>query len=499
MSGQWYYQLLMEEFGPVSGEELIELFNSGTLSDDAQVREDSGDWLPLGDALADLQSSATSEGDSAEEISDLSELAFEFEDSGPTKTRNVSGRSQGQSATPEVVSPAPAMASPVRSVATASPGDQPAAPAIVASDAWYYMSFGHMMGPMSFDALQALAQTGVITSEDAVRCGTGGGWRRAKNLPRLAIAMAIAQTSVVPPGQTIGSSGSIGTVDEASANADGDPSQTQAMDAQGSTSEANGDTSAKEEAKGKSPRRKGDKKRVRTQEELPDDVFDDIFSSSTSPTPPMSRPPASTATSSSNAPVEADSKPVPEAPRPEVAAEAPSRPVAPAYSPPPEPMAPRALTSPMMASRPIAEPALKKKSSGKGFSIDPKTMGIIGGVIGVLLLGAAIWKFGLPLGGSEGPFKPKFVTDNLNKVMQNIDKAVATKKPTVWAETVGEAKVAVGIVLSHAQSSGNKSPAVTATMGAVSALQKILATTVDDKDGITKAKAEFQELIAKVK
>lgn len=38
MSSRWYYQMLMEEFGPVTAEQVRELFEEGTLSNFDLVR-----------------------------------------------------------------------------------------------------------------------------------------------------------------------------------------------------------------------------------------------------------------------------------------------------------------------------------------------------------------------------------------------------------------------------------------------------------------------------
>lgn len=70
---QWYYQLLGEEFGPVTAEALRELIQEGTISESDPVRPvDSADWRPAS-SCEELQ------GTDDDVISDLSELSFEFE------------------------------------------------------------------------------------------------------------------------------------------------------------------------------------------------------------------------------------------------------------------------------------------------------------------------------------------------------------------------------------------------------------------------------------
>ena len=82
---QWYYQLLGEEFGPVSAESLRELMKDGTISESDPVRPvDSADWQPAS-SYSELQ------GSDDAVISDLSELSFEFEESGPTARKAAYG------------------------------------------------------------------------------------------------------------------------------------------------------------------------------------------------------------------------------------------------------------------------------------------------------------------------------------------------------------------------------------------------------------------------
>ena len=88
MSDRWYYQLLMEEFGPMSEEFILELLTCGTLGEGDLVRSEAGgDWMLISAMKESRQASDSSES-MLEEIQDLSELNFEFETSS-----SVPGRS----------------------------------------------------------------------------------------------------------------------------------------------------------------------------------------------------------------------------------------------------------------------------------------------------------------------------------------------------------------------------------------------------------------------
>ena len=88
MSDRWYYQLLLEEFGPVSVECVLELLHLGTLAEGDLVRSEAGgDWILISAMKASCQASASNES-MLEEIQDLSELNFKFETSSSASSRS---------------------------------------------------------------------------------------------------------------------------------------------------------------------------------------------------------------------------------------------------------------------------------------------------------------------------------------------------------------------------------------------------------------------------
>jgi hypothetical protein len=87
MSDRWYYQLLMEEFGPVSQEYIFEQLACGTLGEGDLVRSEAGgDWMLISAMKETCQVSDPSES-TLEEIQDLSELNFKFETSNSAPPR----------------------------------------------------------------------------------------------------------------------------------------------------------------------------------------------------------------------------------------------------------------------------------------------------------------------------------------------------------------------------------------------------------------------------
>ena len=52
-------------------------------------------------------------------------------------------------------------------------------------DGWYYKLFGDGFGPVTFDELIELAKSHTLSSDDEVRFGENGAWRRAGSMGQL--------------------------------------------------------------------------------------------------------------------------------------------------------------------------------------------------------------------------------------------------------------------------------------------------------------------------
>ena len=210
MSSRWYYQMLMEEFGPVTVEQLRDLFEEGTLSEADLVRsETSGTWMTFAVVKRSLFADAGDRPVAAmEEIGDLSELAFEFEDSGPTIRRGAYPQESVEVAPPVSMEPVAVsrMQSPTQIAAdSVSPfsssrvpvsqtenSDQPA-------EEWFCQSFGQVLGPLTFDELIGLGESGALDVSDRVRCGVRGLWKTVDCLPRVMRAVAVGRAIEVEP------------------------------------------------------------------------------------------------------------------------------------------------------------------------------------------------------------------------------------------------------------------------------------------------------------
>jgi len=158
MLKRWYYQMLVEEFGPVEVTTIRQLIKDGTLSSTDLVRsEDSSEWI----TVASGSWSVGPDDSEPDHISDLSELSFTFEDSTPSD-RRTPRETDGQAS-------------------TAVPPQ------------YYSRSLGQVLGPMSLDDLIGMAETGALTHSDEVRFGETSNWQSAGDLSELTNALSIGE------------------------------------------------------------------------------------------------------------------------------------------------------------------------------------------------------------------------------------------------------------------------------------------------------------------
>jgi hypothetical protein len=152
---QWYYQLLGEEFGPVSEASLRQLLIDGTLCNSDLVRgETSADWIPLSDASIDA---------ATDRVTDMSELNFQFEESS-----------------------AKANSTPAKNRAGSAVADRPPGPS-----QYYYQFFGQTLGPIPLDTLIRMAEAGRLTETDLVRAEEDFLWQAAGEFSELSAAFLL--------------------------------------------------------------------------------------------------------------------------------------------------------------------------------------------------------------------------------------------------------------------------------------------------------------------
>lgn len=432
MAQDWYYQLLGEETGPISFESLQDLVREGHLNADDDVRSSESGWMKAAQ-VPDLFAPGTIP--EPEEATDLDlDLLLSVSSSGPA--RRSSNRQALEKAKADAARNAEEWfykllgqeVGPVSHddiaeqiqlgslqgedlVRTGHDGDwRPLSSYAQFADKlalmrpkpeWYCRILGQVLGPMMFDELQHMAGSSSLNVDDEVRFGESGPWQRAQ-LTR-GLKFAAAPTTKAPPKQSthapfgeaarrkewyyeiLGQQlGPISFEELAKAVADGslqmeDKARRGATAAWGLVLNVPGLISVEQKAAYLAAKQAAAR---------PKPVASTAAAPSASPTasPATSAPSSATPTQT----------PVP---KPTVAAAVPP--------PPPPPPRPASPPPPMPMNRPAStaptfRPPAKRGGSGGGLKFNPK---ILGAIVGVLLLGGAIFAMpllGISFGGQPG-------------------------------------------------------------------------------------------------
>ena len=161
MAGEWYYKVLGQEAGPMSGAELKDLAESGFLGPDVLVRKGAdGDWIPAG------------------QVGGLFGGTPEPEAPAPPKPPPADARRKAKASGDAGAGPAQAAKRPV------PPEPPPPAPQPADAD-WYCRAMGKEIGPLSRSALQELAASGFLAPGVPVRQGIDGPWVPASEVKGL--------------------------------------------------------------------------------------------------------------------------------------------------------------------------------------------------------------------------------------------------------------------------------------------------------------------------
>ena len=423
MSDRWYYQLLMEEFGPVSREYILELLTCGTLAEGDLVRSEAGgDWILIS-AMKDSLQASDSADSMLEEIQDLSELNFEFETSSSAPIRSSLAAN----------TPVHSQRSDTRTV----------------------------------------PQPSVSTSKSKVAVRTEATVRKRTAEP-------VEAKTAVPASP-----------------------QQKPVVANRKRQRVTSDKEAPTVSRSKRISSNG----TGVDDELPDNVFNDVFqqqestsqrspsvTASLSATASMATSPTSAGlagTAASRGAIGTASSVSSNAGYAKGASSAP-HPVSALYSASQS----MSATPPKMAYTPPP-----KKSVSVSEPMDIKKVGTVAGAIAVIASVLAVSIFGLPFGGEgavETPFDPKASAAVLKSILKNFDDLTMTTDETAFAECMENVKPQMAAILVITQDPKNNTPAAAACQAATKALMKIADSLPDKQEEIEQGVAEFQKQIALV-
>ena len=485
MENRWYYQLFMEEFGPVSESMVRQLLEDGTLGSGDLIRaENSADWVPA-ETLAEDESEPN-------EISDLSELSFDFEESAH----------QDRQSKAAPVSP----------------------PQLEAPPEFYTQSLGQILGPMSMTDVIGMAESGALSGADGVRSGELGQWVLASSVAGLKAALHLGENIVsepiasAPPStrrlfQTAvrpadANSAMLDSSTDASENEVENPTPAAArLAAEPVASKPASEPAAVAEASESRPAlesdsrlavKKGKKKKNKNQEDdkLLDDIFDDVFSDNQKsprgsmpgmPSSGMASSGASSSGLSSSANIagpsanmsaaSADLKPA--------AAETGASPAT------PSPMMAPVMRSPTPSTPAAYRPAPTKSRSG--FSFDGPIRNIAIGLVGIILAGGLIWKVGIPLftGVNTGQYSSRTIT-----FLADFKALGEEPQAGPWQELTTKSRVEFMTYYKAMLEAGATGPENVACIEGLKNVIALCSTKIDDKEKRKEMLGKLEKAVA---
>lgn len=478
----WIYELLSEEFGPVSANEIHELVGQGMLADTDRVRQaDSQVWITVSEMPA-------ASDQNAGKISDLSELSFSFE--------------ENQDASLEQ-RPEPAAAGlDIDSIDLQGDSDSPLPPSNMSSDTipppveqepeavFSVESLGQVLGPMPLRDLIMMADTGAISAADKVREGDGD-WQLAENIP--ALSAAFISAGVQPGG---------GPTKKASEPTAEQQEKAAATPTTAASPETNASTESSGEELSPPPKPAGKKKkrRKKKKDEALEEIFAEVFTSEgklrddlqpatqeqsaevskSSAVVGSATPTASPTTVGESVPA-TEATAAPPSPTPQPAA------AAPAMSPPP-------AQRPWGDSPGQSPPARKKPRRSMNFSMpDPKVLGVIGGVIalGLVIAAFATGMIEFPGFAPDGKTVLQQYTDEYNKLGgENISESD-------WKDLQKRTREAV-VAVNKGLAGGDMSANSLKLRLAITKLGAFVSTPYEDKDARKAALENVRQAIGEM-
>lgn len=490
MENRWYYQMLMEEFGPVSETMIRQLLQDGTLSPGDLIRaENSSDWVPVGTLPSDESQ--------PDDISDLSELSFDFEESAH----------QERQARPPAAGPAPFEAPPE----------------------FYTQSLGQVLGPMSMTDLLGMAESGALCGADEIKLGLHGTWMLAsgfadlKNALHQGASIVSEPVASAPPstrrlfqtaGKTVDTDNPVANVIQADLTqefpettipAGNTPPATEGAATEATATEATkaktadlntaADAAAATETRGARPAadaesrpvaRKVKKKKSKNQEDdkLLDDIFDDVFAetpkSPRGPLPGISSAPGVAAAAGLASSGVSGGSSSGASGAVSAAEEVGSPPTtAPAAVQAPPMMRPPTVSPPITPIAPAPYKPVPSGSSGRGFSFDGPLRSITLGLVGIILVGGLIWKVGLPL--MTGIDTGKYST-RMTAVLADFKALGEEPQASAWQDLALKSRVEFMTYYKAMLEAGANGPENVACMEGLKNVIALSSTKAEEKD-----------------
>ncbi len=464
----WYYELHDSIHGPISTDEIQTMVAGGRLSANDRIRpESSEEWISVVELKTLVENVASGE-DEWEEVTDLDDLNFTFEESsaGIARTDETADEKSDDRHLELDIDSFQLSGDPEDARHSAFQS----APDSSSETMWMVESVGQVLGPLTMHEVIGMAEIGALVEGDKVRKQDDSEWDTAESIPELAAVLAgtVGTSEPVSTSESDGTSEPNGfTVDEA-ALAGKETSDSSGHGPKNSAKSRTAQRSSKAGSKKQPGRKRRRKKKRSKKDQLLAEIFSDVFAEDgkvrdLSERPDLAKPAAHTEAhqpvttpASANAainlstPINPTAPVNPSAPAPteHLGSPSPSTAIAGAASPagyPSQAMPPTG--SPMAGGPPtggpptagampapaaFVPPAKQKKQKSGGGSIslpEPPVLAGIGGAILVVILGVGGFMGWIPLPGFGPNAKALFA--EFNTEFPKISKTTPSKEE--WA------------------------------------------------------------------
>lgn len=406
-----------------------------------------------------------------QDLTDLSELSFTFEDSASPESPS----------TPE---PPAEDELDINQFNLEGDSDSPLPPAAVSEpvDQWYVNSLGQALGPMPLDDVVAMVHSGNLSRGDQVRLEAETKWRQLESVPELAAelpAEPVPPPTPAPP-----------------------PATAAAGQGDSESAETNAETAKTPKPNESHPKRKnGPKKKRRKKKPKKDEFLNEIFSevftedgkvrsdeaaspgeAGDSVNPAAAAPAATTDTSPNLSAVD-------------TTAVEPATPVPPTAT---APLAAPSIAASMQASptisRPIIPPPRKRKRrSGGGMSLDPKLLGIGAAVLLVIAAGVGVVMGYIPLGFNSGPDAGSIFTEFDQRYSELAATEISNQE---WQKFLTEFGIPTQKLAMEFMPRAASDPQAKQVADTITAMIKLMSCAYDDKEKQAEHYDNFKQLVA---
>lgn len=190
---RWFYEMLAEEFGPVTVTAIEQLVADGMLSATDRVRpSESGEWITVAEFPTAVNAASLEQPDDRHSELDIDSFSFESSPDAPEDELDIDSFNLiGDSDSPQ-----PVVTNPHKATEPADDEDEEDF-----EPTFFVQSLGQVLGPLTQEELVEMACAGSLSRGDEIREGEDSRWIAVEAIPGLG-AEILRQEATLPQAKT---------------------------------------------------------------------------------------------------------------------------------------------------------------------------------------------------------------------------------------------------------------------------------------------------------